>query len=236
MGRAAVITGLAAEVDTLKAALPEDQPSLAAFIACAAANPARASSLADSFIALGVKGLVSFGVCGGLDPALDPGTVVLPEEIVDRLGLAYPVSAPWREAIAVTLATENLTLKDGRLLGSDRAVPSRKEKAALHQDKGAAAVDMESHIVARLAAKAELPFLALRVVADPATRSLPSITHGLITDDGRSKSGLAALRLLLQPWQLPAMLALKKDYDTALGALALSAVVLGERLFETEGT
>ena len=49
MSKAAVITGLAAELDCLAAALPPGEPARRAFLACAAAEPARAAIHAESY-------------------------------------------------------------------------------------------------------------------------------------------------------------------------------------------
>ena len=56
--------------------------------------------------------------------------------------------------------------------GSREVVAAQACKAALRSETGAAAVDMESHIAAAYAAEAGLPFAALRVISDPATRAL----------------------------------------------------------------
>jgi hypothetical protein len=46
-------------------------------------------------------------------------------------------------------------------------------KAALHTETGAVAVDMESHIVANVAAAHGLPMVAIRVIIYPAEHTLP---------------------------------------------------------------
>ena len=43
---------------------------------------------------------------------------------------------------------------------------------------------MESHIAAAYAAKAGLPFAALRVISDPASRSLPALAKSAIKPNG----------------------------------------------------
>ena len=53
-----------------------------------------------------------------------------------------------------------------------------------HQATGAAAADMESHVVARLAAELGLPFAVLRVIADPAEREVPPAALAGMRADG----------------------------------------------------
>src|SRR5262249_11883183 len=58
-------------------------------------------------------------------------------------------------------------------LGVDAAIADPAVKRQLHQLVGAAAVDMELHVVARLAVGHGLAFAALRVIIDPAHRAIP---------------------------------------------------------------
>ena len=230
MGRAAVITGLAAELDVLADALPLDQPSLRAFLACAGADGDRAAAHAQSYLALGLTNLVSFGVCGALDPSLRPGQIVLPERVLTKVGWAFEADPRWRAQLSELASQAGLEVAGGDLLGSDQAIFSSADKAALFQDKRGRVVDMESHGIARAADKAEASFVVLRVVADPADRTVPGLVEGLIGADGRPRTGLAALRLLAQPWQLPAMTRLRADLECALRSLRQAADVLGEAL------
>ena len=72
----------------------------------------------------------------------------------------------------------------GGLAGVEQVIAATACKAALHSETGAAAVDMESHIAAAYAAKAGLPFAALRVISDPASRALPALAKSAIKPNG----------------------------------------------------
>src|SRR5881397_3740231 len=72
----------------------------------------------------------------------------------------------------------------GGLAGVERVIAAQAGKAALRSETGAAAVDMESHIAAAYAAEAGLPFAALRVISDPATRALPVLATNAIKANG----------------------------------------------------
>ncbi len=59
-------------------------------------------------------------------------------------------------------------------------------KATLRAASGALAIDMESAAVAEAAAEAGVPFLVLRVIADPADRAIPPVAlHGVAPDGSR---------------------------------------------------
>lgn len=235
MSRAAVITGLAAEAKALKSSLPSDRPAFAAFIACAGADSGRAARLATQYLESGVTGLVSFGVCGGLDPELGAGQIVLPTSVESGLGLRYGVDLTWHQRLREAAEAADLTVEEGPLLGSEKPLRTLQDKRRPFEEKGLRVVDMESHGVARIAADAGVPFVAVRVVADHAQRGVPGLTDGLIDESGEPRRGRAALRLMAQPWQIPAVMALRRDFDTALSGLELLALILGELLFQVDG-
>src|SRR5258705_4879460 len=50
----------------------------------------RTAFLLRDAIRQGVRGIISFGVCGGLDPKLRPGKVVIASSVFARKSEAYP--------------------------------------------------------------------------------------------------------------------------------------------------
>ena len=70
---------------------------------------------------------------------------------------------------------EGQGVKVGAILGLDRMLSSPQDKADGFARRGALAVDMESHHVARAAGERDLPFIAVRAVSDQADEILPAI-------------------------------------------------------------
>jgi adenosylhomocysteine nucleosidase len=171
--------------------------------------PDGAAAAAEWLIGQGVDGLVSFGLAGGLDPALSPGDIVVPETVLD--GDLVHATAP--------SLSSRLGLRGGVLLAGTAVVAIALEKAKLFARTGALAIDLESGAVARVAARHAMPFAALRAICDPAGRSLPPAA--LTAQDGRGAIGL--LRLLASvarhPSQVPSLVALGRDAATARAAL-----------------
>ncbi|WP_295996229.1 phosphorylase [Rugamonas sp.] len=159
-------------------------------------------------------GVISFGVAGGLDPALRPGAVIVAERVV-HLSHRYDTDAAWSAALRAAVPRA----VSGPLAASDQPAAGVDDKRRLHHDSGALAVDMESHIAARLALAARVPFSACRVVLDPAARELPSAALAGFGDDGRTDIG-ALLRVLIgQPGQIFPLLGLARDAGAARAAL-----------------
>lgn len=180
-------------------------------LACAVsgARPAEAEAAARGLAALGCRVLLSWGVAGGLDPRLVPGTLVIGTEVVEENGTRHVLARP-----------AGIAGRPARLMGLDRPAMTAREKAALHAASGAAAVDMETHRIARAAEAAGLPVMAIRAVGDPAARALPRLAAVALGPDGRPQLARVILGLLAEPWALPGLLRLKRDTDAALGALA----------------
>ncbi|MBV8536167.1 MAG: phosphorylase [Alphaproteobacteria bacterium] len=211
------VVGLAVERTILRARAPAFQRPADLWILDAGASAARAETLADTLISRGATALLSFGIAGGLDPALRPGTVVLAREVVLPDGARLAADAAWADRVAS--AARTMTPHRAAIAGSERILTSTDQKVELHRRTAAAAVDMESHGVARAAARRSLPFLVIRAVADPAERALPqSAIAGL--DGGGTVRPLSTLASLARdPRQLAALFGVATDTLTALAAL-----------------
>ena len=212
---AGYIVGLAIEARLLA----KQSPDIEARIACAAADAARARDGARRLLAEGARALVSFGIAGGLDPALRPGDLVLAEQIHSAEGETFACDPDLHARWEAEARAAGLRHSGGILLGSARPITSVAEKWDLHESSGAVAVDMESAAVARVAAGAGIPVLAVRAIADPAERTLPATAVGSIGPDGEPRLGSVLLGLCRRPWEIPALLQLRRDRDAALATL-----------------
>ena len=171
--------------------------------------------------AANAHGIISIGIAGGLAPGLRPGDWVLADGVNDT-----PTDTRWTGRLAAQLpgATRGL------LLGVDAIVASSVEKADLHRTTGALAVDMESHIAARVAQRHGRPFAAARVVCDPAHRTLPPAARAAMKPDGRVDL-LAVMRsLLTQPSQLFALILTGREAEQAFASLLRGQRRLGPGL------
>ena len=137
-------------------------------VVCGGDGQNLAASLARA-MAAGCGGLISFGVAGGLAPDLKPGTCVIGSAILD--GDAAAADRRALGAAADAHHSRRGLRSDRRRARADRAC--RPTSAPCTSETGAIAVDMESHVVARAAAQHGVPVAAIRVVVDPAQRTIP---------------------------------------------------------------
>lgn len=177
-------------------------------------NSERLTTEIEEHIRGGVSALISFGIAGGLEPGLTPGTTLIAAAIHD--GTTRLVADPaWVADLARALPRARV----GEIAGVEEAVCDIRSKAELHGRTGAQAVDMESHIVGRLATRHRLPFVALRVVSDPAERALPPAALAGMAPDGSTDLGAVLLSLLQKPRQLPGLIRTALDFRAALDSL-----------------
>ncbi len=202
--RLGIVVGLAAEA---RFARP-----LGGTVAAGGGIAEGARAAAERLLADGAEALVSFGLAGGLDPALRPGAILVPEAVL-AAGRVWPVDP----ALARRLGPP-----DGRtILGGDRIVVTAAEKRRLHHATGAAAVDLESGAVAEAAHCAGRPFAVLRAICDPADRDLPPAALTALGAGGAIAVSRLLGSLLSRPGQLAGLLALARDAAAARRAMAV---------------
>lgn len=172
----------------------------------------------------GARGLIAWGLAGGLQAAAPNGTVLLPERVIGSDG-ERETAADWRQQL-VELLADRFVVAEGALCTVAATVTTPDARREIAARTGAVAVDMESAAIAAVAADAACPFVALRVVADDHTDRLPDRVDSLVTADGNTRlAGL--LPLLIAPGQLRLLLQLGRQSQRArqvLGAVAAAIV------------
>jgi nucleoside phosphorylase len=113
--------------------------------------------------------LVSFGIAGALRGDLPVGTVIDATRVVDESGSVLWEGGPLGARPART----------GTILGADRIVDDPSERARLHEQTGADAVDMESATLARSGRLAG----CVRAISDTPTSKLAGLAEA-VTPNG----------------------------------------------------
>src|SRR5215471_18418881 len=176
----------------------------------------------ESAVARGVSGIISFGIAGGLAPGLKAGHWVVASAI--RAGQQlFPTNPTWTRCLLEKLPAA----LHAEIVGIDAPVAECCEKRSLHARTGAAVVDTESHIAARIAAVHDIPFAACRAVIDPADTPLPPAALVGLRPDGTADVGAVFRSVLRQPRQIPDLVRTALDARIARAALYAGRQMLG---------
>ncbi len=207
-------TGLAAEARIARAA---------GFLAIVGAGDRDRTALLVESAARETNCLVSFGIAGGLAPHLRAGDVVISTEVLSDDG-RWQAEESFRARVAELAAGIGAT--EGLVLGTSRIMASTEEKRRTWVETGALAVDLESDVVARIAASTGIPFLVVRTIADSAYRALPPAALIPLAKNGTPKLAHVLASVLRRPRQVGALCGLARETQAALAALVLPARAL----------
>ncbi len=202
-GRAAVVVGLAAEARIAR--------RLGLPVAIGGGTTEGAHAAACLLMAEGASALISFGLAGGLDPALRPGALIVPATVIagdERFATDANLSR------MLGGATDDVVLGAGAVIAScGGKAPASTSEPALRRPIWRAARWRA------LPRPQGVPFAVLRAICDPAERALPPAALAALDARGAIGVWRVATSLVARPGQLPALLALAADAMAARRSL-----------------
>jgi adenosylhomocysteine nucleosidase len=190
-------------------------------VAYSGAGRENAQSAAELLVAKGATRLISWGCAAALSASLKPGDLVLADELFDAEGCRdakFCVSTEWHSYVKKLLLSD-IIVHTGCLAESKNIVSSSKDKKQRQSITGAVALDMESVAIAKVAKQHELPFLAIRVIADPVNMNIPLAINYSLNDRGEIVLGKLLLYLFLHPAELPGLIKLGLHFHAATNTL-----------------
>ena len=199
--------------------------------------------------------LVSFGVSGGLHPALKTGDLVLADRVLtwdpghfltaarrqndkpgphklsptQALPLSFRADAGLIDYIAEKLQENTIHFYRGPILCTSKPISTAASKLSAHRLTGALAVDMESRAVCEVAEEAGLPFFCLRAVCDPADQTVADVLLAMVDEQGNPRIGYLLAHLVRRPWLLRDMIRMASQFRQALIALETAWLLVGEQ-------
>ncbi len=191
----------------------------------AGANNARSAS--ELLIAQGATRLISWGCAAALSETLKPGDLVLADTLIDAEGAQINIDPDWHN-YAKNLLSTALKVHTGSLTESKGIVATSQDKKQLHRHSGAIALDMESIAIAKVALQYQLPFLAIRTIADPVSMDLPKAINHSLNNEGDVVLSKLLLFIALHPAELPGVIKLGLHFNKAKNTLKLTAKQLAQ--------
>jgi len=184
--------------------------------------------------------LVSFGVSGGLHPALKTGDLVLADRVLtwdldlhalpptQALPPSFRADAWLIDYIAEKFQENAIHFYQGPILCSPKPIPTAASKLSAHRLTGALAVDMESRAVCEVAAEAGLPFFCLRAICDTADQTVADTLLAMVDEQGNPRIGYLLAHLVRRPWLLRDMIRMACRFRQALIALERAWLLVDE--------
>lgn len=182
----------------------------------AGANNAQTAS--ELLIAQGATRLISWGCAAALSETLKPGDLVLADTLIDAEGTQIGIHPDWHSYTKSLLST-SLKVHTGSLVESLSIVTTANDKKHLHSQTGAVALDMESIAIAKVARQHQLPFLAIRAIADPVNMNLPKAINHSLNNEGDMVLAKLLLFVALHPAELPGLIKLGLHFNAAKNTL-----------------
>ncbi|HUI97074.1 MAG TPA: phosphorylase [Xanthobacteraceae bacterium] len=187
-------------------------------VVCSGSDPKRLRNQLSGLDPSGLRAVISFGIAGGLHPALEPGDVVVATAVIAEKG-TWKVPGAVVSAMAERVGASGISVSRGALVGVEEPVLLPSTKARMHEATDAIAVDMESHIGAAYAADNQLPFAAIRVISDPAVRALPPLAKKALKPDGRVDFAAVFSGLARAPSEITTLIRAGGDAGRAFAGL-----------------
>jgi adenosylhomocysteine nucleosidase len=187
-------------------------------VICSSSDPAQLRCQLGTFAHASVRGIISFGIAGGLDPSLGAGDLVVADDVLGEGG-RWPTAPALSERLLAGTSIGRRKIVGGTIVGVEEVVLDPRHKVTLHERTGATAVDMESHVAAAYAASVGLPFAAVRVINDPASRSLPSLALNALKPDGQVDPAKVLRGLLREPSSILLLMRCAHDFNRATKTL-----------------
>ena len=205
-------------------------------LAYSGAGPTNAQAAAELLVAQGAARLISWGCAAALCASLKPGDLVLADKLVDAQGNSgadFCVAADWHRHAEDRLA-KFAGVYTGRLAESNSLVSAGEDKKQRQAITGAVALDMESIAIAKVAGRHTLPFLAIRVIVDPADMTLPRAINYSLNQQGEIVLSKLLLFLATHPAELPGLIKLGLHFNAAKKTLKAIAGQL-DKVTDFEG-
>lgn len=179
-----------------------------------------ALSAARWLVGSGPDALVILGIAGGLSPEVKPGEIVIAEKVIqEEDGAEWFADGAVVKSACEALKGASLQVRSGAVITTATATLSAGEKKKLYRRSGAIAVDMESAAVAKVAAKAGIPFFVMRAVSDTAGLSVSRDIYDCLDMEGGVRSRALMNNILRRPSMVQEMLVLRKGFKSGLSAL-----------------
>ncbi len=188
-------------------------------------GPINASSATEHLISQGATKIISWGCAAALSETLKPGDLMLANELIateESIAVPLKTNTNWH-LHTKELLSPFVKVHSGCLVESKTIVSSSQHKKQIHLNTNAMALDMESIAIAKVANQHSLPFIVIRVIADPVKMNLPLAISNSLNEQGEVSLSKLLLYLANHPAELPGLIRLGLHFKAATKTLKIIA-------------
>lgn len=159
--------------------------------------------------------VISIGYAGGTHPDIQAGDLLVPRQF-----LSFPKNGEPPMKIDVPLGltkkaekvppSKKFSAYKGRLLTMDRVVNKPEDKRALGETHMVNAIDMETSVLAQIAAVRKVPFLSVRAITDTVNEELIDVSS-FMEKNGDVLIRKAGWYVLTHPLKIPKFISLQES-------------------------
>lgn len=186
-------------------------------VTCSGAGPKNAETASKLLIEKGAERLISWGCAAALCAKLNPGDLILPQQLLTDDKQLFAIASPWLNHVTERLSSLNPST--GLLTESSEIVAESSAKKAINSQSKAVALDMESIAIVKTAKQHNLPVIVIRCIADPVDMSLPKAVSHALNEQGDVELPKLLWFLLTHPTELPGLIKLGLHFNAAKNKL-----------------
>ena len=154
--------------------------------------------------------IISFGLAGSINPMVQNGKIIIPQNIIDKSGNKKKVSKKYSDFFNKRISAKVFRQN---LITVDKIEFNLNNKKYLR--KNISFIDMESSYIQLEAIKKKIPFIAMRVIFDDLDFSIPDFLKTCINADGNLNIFKLFINITLKPKRILKLIKLSKKYNKA---------------------
>ena len=138
--------------------------------------------------------IISFGLAGSINPKVQNGKIIIPQNIIDKSGNKKKVSKKYSDFFNKRISGK---VFKQNLITVDKIEFNLNSKKYLR--KNISFIDMESSYIQLEAIKKKIPFITMRVIFDDLNFSIPDFLKTCINADGNLNIFKLFINITLKP-------------------------------------
>lgn len=178
----------------------------------------------QQLLSVGVDLFISWGMAAGLSSEVAGGDLLIPDSVV-VFDKTYPTNSSFNNQLACQIP-ESVPFHQGQISYTQDVLVSIESKQELSVNSRCFAADMESGVLAEIAAEKNIPFAVVRAVSDPVHVKIPKAIMAGIGAHGEFSFNNFLKTAIITPGEWWLIIKLARNFKKAQKTLNIAAKIL----------